>query len=85
MHSIRIDIHRIDIHRSFDDLDPVYLGTVNVLADLEEQRVHDLLDELWEAFSQSEPDSDGQFVDFVIDQRPDLFERAEENQPHYVG
>lgn len=78
----------IDIHRNYDDHEPVFLGTVKVgtfPSDLSEEQVCELIDELWERFQAAEPDSDSEFIGYLVVERPDLFASAQANRQHYVG
>ena len=57
---------RIVIHREYDDYEPVILGYVDAdIGDPEE--IDKVVADEWSAFQETEPDSDGLFIEWLLE------------------
>ena len=64
---------KFDIHNSQNDSAETYLGTVELFSSEEGFVALLILQTLWSEFMDEEYDSDSQFIQFVVEKRPDLF------------
>lgn len=62
----------VNIIRAWDDHEPVVLGAVGVSL-VDPVKIKDEIEEAWDLFQETEPDSDNDFIDWMIKTCPELF------------